>query len=552
MITDSFKDSCHANESVEVDIDEAIIIGGSFGRYQKLVIFMVCFVEVAIGGQAIILYFVANDPPWTCVNRNTSSFCMQHFGENISQSSSLFKQRCKLSRSEWIFTKDKTYSIVTEYDLVCDDAWLASLANSALFMGWGLTGLPAGYLSDSYGRRILIISAVLLSSLSMLGSYFVNGIWELIILRAVLGAGDGYINANTIAKEVVGPQHRALAGAFKSFSAKISFLIIVPVAYYVQSWRHIMLYISLPAFVSAFISFFIPETARWLYASEKISKAEQKIQQITKLNKKCTKFIQLKVSGNAVDTKQYSYIDIFFRHFSITVVTLVISFIWIVQTLLYYGLTLQSSSFGGSIYTNFVLSCMMDLIAPWTSQHFANRFGRKRSFMGLIILSLLSVSTIAAFYTLPEKTKALETVKLVVALVGKFFVSNGFGLIYLWTFELFPTVVRSQGMMLCQIAGRIGSATAPFLARNLALVSKALPFTVMGASGLLSFFASFKLAETYGLRTREKFEDLFQKSSKHNASSRDEDTLIANERNTIDDLNEVTEKTLLVSAEKTL
>ena len=437
MITDSFNNSCIANEPVEVDIDEAIIIGGSFGRYQKLVIFMVCFVEVAIGGQVIILYFVANDPPWTCVNRNTSLFCMHHFGENISQSSSLFKQRCKLSRSEWIFTKDKTYSIVTEYDLVCDDAWLASLANSALFMGWGLTGLPAGYLSDSYGRRILIISAVLLSSLSMLGSYFVNGIWELIILRAVLGAGDGYINANTIAKEVVGPQHRALAGAFKSFSVKISFLIIVPVAYYVQSWRHIMLYISLPAFASAFISFFIPETARWLYASGKISKAEQKIQQITKFNKKCTKFIQLKVSGNAVDTKQYSYIDIFFRHFSVTVVTLVIGFIWIVQTLLYYGLTLQSSSFGGSIYTNFVLSCIMDLIAPWTSQYFANRFGRKRSFMGLIILSLLSVSTIAGFYTLPEKTKALETAKLVVALVGKFFASNGFGLIYLWTFELF-------------------------------------------------------------------------------------------------------------------
>ena len=118
MITYSFTESPHANESVEVDIDEATIIGVSFGRYQKLVIFVVCFVKVEIGDQVIILYFVTNDPPWTCVNRNTSSFCMQHFGEKISQSSSLFKQKCKLSRNEWIFTIDKTYSIVTEYDLV--------------------------------------------------------------------------------------------------------------------------------------------------------------------------------------------------------------------------------------------------------------------------------------------------------------------------------------------------------------------------------------------------------------------------------------------------
>ena len=60
---------------------------------------------------------------------------MQHFGEQIPQSSNLFKQRCYLNRSDWTFTKDKAYSIGTEFDLVCDDAWKASLTNSALFIG---------------------------------------------------------------------------------------------------------------------------------------------------------------------------------------------------------------------------------------------------------------------------------------------------------------------------------------------------------------------------------------------------------------------------------
>ena len=63
-----------------------------------------------------------------------------HFGQKIPQSSELFKDQCKLNRSEWKFTKDKTYSLVTECELVCDNAWMGSLANSGLFIGWGLSG----------------------------------------------------------------------------------------------------------------------------------------------------------------------------------------------------------------------------------------------------------------------------------------------------------------------------------------------------------------------------------------------------------------------------
>ena len=175
------------NKPVEVDIDEAFEIAGSFGRYQILVTFLVCFTHAPILSQTLMLYFVANEPPWTCINNNSSVFCKNHFGEKIPQSSELFKEQCKLNRSEWIFTKDKTYSIVTEYELVCDNAWMGSLANSALFIGWGLTGLFVGYLIDLHGRRMTMIMSILVSAVSIFSLSFADKVWQFIMVRTILG-----------------------------------------------------------------------------------------------------------------------------------------------------------------------------------------------------------------------------------------------------------------------------------------------------------------------------------------------------------------------------
>ena len=88
------------NKPVIVYIDEAFEIFGSFGRYQMWVTFLVCFTHAAILSQNLVLYFVANEPPWTCVNNSSSAFCKNHFGQKIPQSRELFKDQCKLNRSE--------------------------------------------------------------------------------------------------------------------------------------------------------------------------------------------------------------------------------------------------------------------------------------------------------------------------------------------------------------------------------------------------------------------------------------------------------------------
>ena len=531
------------NKPAEVDVDEAFEIAGSFGRYQIMVTFLVCFTHAPILSQTLMLYFVANEPPWTCINNNSSVFCKNHFGEKIPQSSELFKEKCKLKRSEWIFTKDKTYSIVTEYELVCDNAWMGSLANSALFIGWGLTGPFAGYLIDLYGRRMTMIISILVSAGTIFGLSFVNKVWQFIMLRTILGVAVGSLNANSIAFEVVGRRHRALVGTFLTVAFLIMSYLLVTAAYFIQNWRKLILYFSFGAIVSVLLSFLIPESARWLYATGKINKAEEKFYQMAKFNKKRNEVIHLKIleyAGNS-NTKRFSFTDLLFRHFSVSVLCIALCFIWTTQVLLFYGLTLESSNFGGSIYLNFALSFVVELLTPVTYLYCSNKFGRKRSYMGFSLVATLSAISIAVLYFVSRSNRVLEILRLVLGLIGKSAISNGFAVVHLWTFELFPTVVRSQGLTICQLAGRIGSAAAPFIATNLSAFSKSLPFIVFGVFTLVSLLLSCILPETNNMKTRESFEDFF-KSIPEQTSSLLTDQVSDEESNdgTSDRLNNIT------------
>ena len=507
-----------ACDAKKVDIDEAIDMSGSFGRYQFLVNVLMNAIYLTLNVHAYILYFVASDPPWTCVNKTSSLFCKQHLGKRIPESSELFEERCKLNRSEWIFTKDKTYSIVTEYDLVCNYAWMGSLANAALFIGWGLSGPFVGYFSDAYGRRKISIASVLLGALSLVGLPFINHIWQFTLLRVLLGAGLGCFTACTftICTEIVGTKYRAATGIFFILTNLTGGYILILLSYFIQHWRKLILYISSPMLVAVVISWFIPETLRWIYASGKKAEAEEKLRKIAKFNNKNIEYICLANPKAETDdkSKRYSYVDILFRHCSVIVVVVSLCFGWAVAALLYYGLTWESSDLGGNMYLNFALSFLVELPSPVLYVYFCDKIGRKRSFLLFATVVSVMACAVSALYFVSVSMRGLNTARLVMAMIGKLCASLSFSTLYLWTFELFPTVVRSQGLILCQIAGRFGAVATPFIATNLAATSKALPFILMSILGFLSVLFGFVLPETNKKASRENFEDFFVNSSK--------------------------------------
>ncbi|XP_077968401.1 solute carrier family 22 member 15-like isoform X2 [Styela clava] len=129
--------------------------------------------------------------------------------------------------------------------------------------------------------------------------------------------------------------------------------------------------------------------------------------------------------------------------------------------------------------------------------------GRRRTlvcFMGLAALCMF-VMYIVSF------GQDRSNYKLTLLVFGKLGICGASDLIYVYTAELFPTVVRNVGLGSMSFWARVGGVIAPFLA-NLAVFSGSNdPFLAFGIVGLLSsVFASF-LPETRAKLIPNTFEE---------------------------------------------
>ncbi|GFR15265.1 organic cation transporter protein [Trichonephila clavata] len=84
-------------------------------------------------------------------------------------------------------------------------------------------------------------------------------------------------------------------------------------------------------------------------------------------------------------------------------------------------------------------------------------------------------------------------------LVGKFFVSGSFRLLYLYTAEIFPTGVRNVTLGSCSMCARLGSILAPFIRDLGKATHSAVPNSLYAFLALTSGLLALLLPETRGL-----------------------------------------------------
>ncbi|XP_066923513.1 solute carrier family 22 member 4-like [Clytia hemisphaerica] len=105
-------------------------------------------------------------------------------------------------------------------------------------------------------------------------------------------------------------------------------------------------------------------------------------------------------------------------------------------------------------------------------------------------------------------------IRVAFGMLGKLSVTLAFSALFVWSVELYPTVIRSQGMGLMNVVSRIGGAYAPWVAQYVGNFNKYLPFLVMGSLSLISAALCYKLNETTGMALAETLEDFNQSDSK--------------------------------------
>ena len=81
-----------------------------------------------------------------------------------------------------------------QYDLVCDDSVLLSVAQSCFWVGMLIALVIGGYLSDKYGRKIIFYSGCVIILITSWIMIFPKAFVVFIVCRVFIGIGSGNIN----------------------------------------------------------------------------------------------------------------------------------------------------------------------------------------------------------------------------------------------------------------------------------------------------------------------------------------------------------------------
>uniref|UniRef100_A0A8C6N8D3 Uncharacterized protein n=1 Tax=Melopsittacus undulatus TaxID=13146 RepID=A0A8C6N8D3_MELUD len=499
------------------EFGEFISALGAFGLYQKLLVVLISISLFLSPFQTIGQVFMVLDEPHHC---NTSWICA--IAPNLTEEEQLNLtlprdadggyEQCSmyspvdwdldsivaygLNTTEkcsngWVYPSAQAPSLLTEFDLVCDRKDLNDISQSIYMLGMFLGSIIFGPLSDRIGRRPVFLICLLIHGLIGVGIAFVPHFYVYMAFRCVVGAAEAGILIIALAtscfqKEWVGVSYRSKAVLITHCCFAIGQMILAGLAYGIRNWRLLQIAGTAPVFALFFYIWVLPESARWLVIKGRIEEAKKLLQKAAAINKRTLPPELLE----QVPAGPGSTLDLF-RKKHLRKVTLIMTCTWFADSLVYYGLSLNVSGFGLNVYLTQLAFGGVELPARISCIFLLQWFGRKKTQAAVLLLSGLMCLVITG---IPEDQPVVTTV---LAIIGKFTSTASFSTSYVYSAELFPTVVRQTGLGLCSMLARLAGIMAPLLLL-LEQYHRAIPMAVFGSVTVVVGLLCFLLPETRG------------------------------------------------------
>ncbi|CAD6262128.1 unnamed protein product [Miscanthus lutarioriparius] len=401
-------------------------------------------------------------------------------------------------------------STVAEWGLVCGERYKVGLAQAVFFAGCMIGAGVFGHLSDSFlGRKgSLQVVCILNAAFGLLTAASPN-YWAYAALRLLTGFSTGSVGvlAFVLATEPVGPARRGAAGmsTFYFFSGGIAALAGVA-ALFPRSWRLLYVVTSLPslAFAVAVVPF-VSESPRWYLVRRRPDDALRVIREIAATNGRAVpEDLTLKLDDEdeeeqgkdggggtakaaAASASSGSIFDVFRSR--TTRVRLVLSvLINLLASVVYYGLSLNVVNLKTNLYVTVAVNSLAEMPAYLLTALLLDHFGRKPLAIGTMLLS----GVFCTAGSLIPGAGIMRVARMVCGVVGIFGMAATYNLLFIYTAELFPTVVRNAALGCTAQAAQMGAIVAPLVV----MFGERLPFAVFGASGIVGGLLVFYLPET--------------------------------------------------------
>ncbi|KAK9884735.1 hypothetical protein WA026_007580 [Henosepilachna vigintioctopunctata] len=466
---------------------------GVLGRWQLWVCLAIFLVKFPVAWHQLNIVFEAPPAEFSCAD-NTTDKCSNECSQHVFNRS-LFSE-----------------TLITQFDLVCGRSYLAHMAQTITMLGILFGNLVFGYLSDRFGRKNPLVLAVILQFLAGNAAAFMPWLPLVLIMRFIssMATGGTMVTSFVLIMELIGTKWRTTIGILYQIPFDLGHLSLALFGFLIRDWKYLQVAISAPSLFLVAYYWILPESPRWLITAGRTKNAVEVLEKGAKFNnlpitsikedvdmftqKSNVKSDAKEHGGNAIDLVRTPILRIY---------TICICFNWLVCGLCFFGVAQYIGRLGGNIFINVAISGVIQVPGTFFALWSLEAWGRRKS---LIVANVVAGISVLLIGIVPDDPSWLKPSLSFVGIMG---LAVSFPTVYIYSGELFPTLIRNIGVGTCSMCARIGSMVAPFVA-GLSTVAPWVPTVIFGTVPLLGAILCLKLPETLNCKLPDTIEEAEQ------------------------------------------
>ncbi|KAG7299039.1 hypothetical protein JYU34_017514 [Plutella xylostella] len=421
----------------------------------------------------------------------------------------IYRNNESVSCDRWVYdTTYRTSSRAIEWDLVCDQRWRGSLAQTAYMLGVFTGAVVLGGLADKMGRKIIFCWSAVLQLLFGILVAYIPEYWTLLafqFLYGIFGSAGSYITGFVLTMELVGPSKRTICGVMFQATFAAGIMLVAAWGALIDNRQLLQTIYGLHGLLLIPHIWIMDESPRWLWAQGRVKESIDIVEKALKCNRSDERLdrAQLVSRGKAESSKgaeapSASVMDLF-KTPNLRNKTLNICLCFFANSIVYYGLSLSTGKLEGNPYFILAIMGFVELPSYAAVIYFLDIWGRRPMISSMMLVG--GAACIAASFV--PSGGLLSTA---VVMVGKLFIAGSFAIVYNYSAELFPTVVRNSALGLGSMCARTSGALTPLITL-LDSFNPKIPAIIFGVVAIVSGFLCLVLPETMDKPMPQSLED---------------------------------------------